>query len=162
MERDGAAVQLFQQHGHLLRNQIDDLQLHGFSLRHGYALTDGIFRPGDVPSPLLGDRFDVGHGIVLDLLLHRLVHLAPAHSNGMGGTDIRTGSHRRDMGRQGDKYAGGSGTSTRWRHVDDHGNGSAGDVLDNEPHRSVETAGRIETDDQGLRPGVLRRGKCIM
>src|SRR4029077_20568411 len=62
----------------------------------------------------------------------------------------------------GDKHAGGRGTSTGWRHVDNHGDGGAGDVLDDEPHRRVEAAGCIETNDQGLPLAFLRRGECIM
>ena len=80
----------------------------------------------------------------------------------MGRADVRAGSHGRDLGRHRNEHAGGGGPAAGRGYKDHDGEGRADEVLDDEAHRGVEAAGRIQLDDQRLRPVGLRESEGVV
>ena len=61
---------------------------------------------------LVCDAFDIGHGVVLNLFLHRTVHLTATHGDGVGGSDVGSGGHRGHMGGHREKDTGRGGAAS--------------------------------------------------
>ena len=123
-------------------------------------MTDGLFDPGFVTAALVGDGLGEGSGEVFDLHAHRTLDVAAAHLDRMGGADSGSGSHRGDIGGDGDEGSGGSGGRSRRRHVDDYGNRRIEQSLNDLLRRGKQSTGGIKLDNQGggaIGEGLLDR-----
>ena len=139
------------------RHEIDHLQTEGLLGGNRFALPDRLLHPVLISRPLLGDSPDVGDGIVFHLLAHGLVHAPPIpRAHGMGRADVRPGRHGGDVGRHGDDEPGRGRPCPGGRHIDDDGHGGVQDPLGDVPHGQIQTARRIQTDDQPLRAAFGR------
>ena len=93
-----------------------------------------------------------GRGVVLDLLGHLLVGSPAPHRHRVRGADVRGRRHRGHVRGHGDEHTRGCRPRAGRAHVDDDGHLGVQDGLDDGAHRALEAAGRIELEDEGLRP----------
>jgi hypothetical protein len=80
-----------------------------------------------------------------------MVQLAASHGHGVGGSDIRPGSHGRDVGGQGDEDPGRGGPGPAGGHVHHDGDWRVQHIFDDVPHGKVQPAGGVQLDDQTVR-----------
>ena len=154
-QRDLPAVHLCEQLVQIRRDEIDHLQAEGLFGGDRFALPDRLLDPLFVPRPLVGDPPDIGHGVVFHLPAHRLVHAAAdPQADGMGRADVRPRRHRRDVGGHGDDDPGRGRPRPGGCDIDDDGQRGVQDPLGDVPHRQIQAARRIETDDQPFRTAL--------
>src|SRR5207237_5672878 len=151
----GAAVQLLHEIGDGVGDEVDDLQPHRLALGDRHRLAHGLLAPLGVAAALDGDRPNERGGVVLHLA-HALLVDAAAEGDRMRGADVGGGGHGRNVSGHCDEHAGGGGARARGSHPDDDGDLGVEQALADRPHRTLESARRVELDDEGLRPAGLR------
>ncbi len=177
-----AAVQLDQQAGNIVGDEIDHVFLERFVRRQAGGLAHRLFRPRDVAAPHLREAANVGPRIVFHFPLGRrrcsplgrrffpaFLRVRPvlrrrwirrlrrrgraADAHGRGGAEIGSRRHRRHMAGVTDIGAGAGRARAARRHVADHGYRRRQDGPDDVPHGGIEAAGRIHSHND--QRGVL-------
>jgi len=118
--------------------------------RQGFRLAHCAFRHFDVAAALGYKGTHEGGGVVLDLFLHHVIHLAAKHADGMGRARIGTGRHGGDVCTFQDEKSGGSRATTARSNVEDHRHGRCQDFFDNVASRVEQPAGRADLDQHRL------------
>ena len=148
---DDLAVRLLPDLLERARDPVDGPDRDRLDGRRRDSLVDGRHRPVDIATPGLGDRADVGDGVVLDLVSDGAAQLLTLRTDRRRRPDIGAGRHVREVGRERDERAGAGRPAAAGRDPDDRGQRR----LEQRRHdalRGVEAATRgVELHDEGGR-----------
>ena len=147
---DGLAVGLVADVLERPRDTVDGTDRDSLARGRRDRLVDGRHGPVDVAAAGLGDRPDIGDGVVLDLVADRAGELLATGADGRCRADVRARGHVGEMPRQRDEGAGAGGPSAARRHPDDRRDRRLEEGGDDALGRIEAAAGRIERQDHGF------------
>ncbi len=176
VEPDFPSVQGLQQFGNVHRHQLDDPLLQGLGGGEGGGLAHRLLGPAGVAPAQLGQRLDIGHGVVQGLALHgapvgsRLVafplFIRPiprplgaagrAYLHRGGGAQVGARGHGGDVAGVENIGTGGGGPGPAGRHVHHHRHAGLEHGADNIASGTVQAAGGIH--GQQHQGGLLALG----
>ena len=96
-----------------------------------------------------GDTAHIGHHVVFHLPGHGLFNIFSSDIDRRGRADIGPRGHGRHVRSQNDHHAGRSGPGAAGGNENDHRNPGIEQSLDDGPHGGIQTARRVQLNDQG-------------
>ena len=151
--RHGLLLYLLQQVSDIGSNEINHGPVERLGSGDRHALAYRLLGPGGVTPIGGGQRAHQRRGVLGGLGQRCRFGSRPilTKCHRMGGADVGAGRHRRDVGGERHKQAGGSGASAGWGHVDNRRDLGAEQALGDVPHGTIQATGRVEPDEQPRR-----------